>query len=220
MNSTTIEQVANPLLHCKYIPEKKWHVWFDTNNVIIKTISSIFELSNLETNIPGESDLTAVNIGHVSEPLFNVLNKVTQKPYYIGIIDQQNQEIYHYKFKNKISGADKIDDRYPLKLNSTLHVKAMLLDEHDADVTGQATTYSIKCIGTKTINKQYRLTSKQQTLNKKQGTSREFEIDIDDTLLIENIGIETAVSLRFTQPYKINDDIYNLTRYITITTDD
>ena len=100
----TYEQIATPLAGCKYIPEKKWWVWVDTNNVIQKTISSIFELTDLSTS--GDDNLRCIRVGNVSEALYNELRKVANKSYYIGVIDESIQEIYSFKFKaNVIDGV-------------------------------------------------------------------------------------------------------------------
>lgn len=208
----TAEQVVSQEYFCSYIPEKKWYVWVDQNNVIQKTISSIFELSGLETNQDKDLDLRVIRIGCVTEPLYNVLSKVASKPYYIGVIDEDAQEIYSFKFKHKITGGVKNDDKYII--DDALNVNFMLLDELDNPIDYNGSII-LKCINTKTVNKQYTINSANNTLQNTGDHSREYTIHVDDTLTINNSNIVNDCSIRVICNFFVNGCNYPLVRYIT-----
>ena len=142
--NNTIEQTISPEWTCAYIPEKKWYVWADDNNVIIKSIASLFELSNLTSSDTIENNLRVIRLGHVSEELFTVLSKIGTKPYYLGVIDEDQQEIYHYKLKAKILSAVKKDDRYIVNDHEPMKVRFNVLDEHEKSINNENGIVSIK----------------------------------------------------------------------------
>lgn len=209
MNNTT-EQTVSPLNATTYMPEKKWWVWVDKNDVIQKTISSLFELTNLDTS--GDDNLKCVRVGNVDEQLFAHLSKVARKSYYIGLLDELEQEIYSFKFKSYVDRAIKTDEHYVI--DDSMCVDFKLLDENNVsvDYTGPVT---LKCIGTTGINKQYKISTDNNTLQQTGDHSREYTMSITDKLIVNNTNMQTKQSIRATCNFVVNNEIYPLFRYIT-----
>lgn len=206
----TIEQILSPLAECKYIPEKKWWVWVDTNNVIRKTVSSIFELSNLNTS--SNTNLRLIRVGNVSEELYDVLRKVANKSYYIGVIDESIQEIYSYKFKARVIDGIKQHEHYVI--DKSIHAEFMLKDEDDKLVNYDG-PITLKCIGNTGVNKQYTLQTKNDTLEPTGDHSREYTMNINDTLIVTNADVDRPHSIRVTCNFVVNGELYPLSRYVT-----
>lgn len=104
-----------------YVPTKVWYVWVTDGGLIVKSIGSMFELSNVRSSDQGDR-LRVVRLGQVNEEMWKILNKLCLKPYYFGILDEVTEEIYYYKFK-----ASPLDE----KSNS---ISFSLEDEHGADI--------------------------------------------------------------------------------------
>lgn len=212
MNNTT-EQIVSPLNAITYMPEKKWWVWVDDNDVIQKTISSLFELTNLDTS--GEDNLRCVRIGNVDEQLFTELSKVANKPYYIGLLNEQAQEIHSFKFKAYVDHAEKTEEHYII--GDTMHINFKLLDENNEPVMYDGPIL-LKCVGTKGLNKQYKIHTDNNTLKPTGDHSRERSMNITDKLIVDNTNMLSKQSIRATCNFVVNGKIYPLFRYITFGT--
>ena len=208
--TNTIEQIANPLNAVTYMPEKIWWVWVDGNNVIQKTLSSLFELTNLDTC--GGNDLRCVRIGNVDEQLFTELSKVSSKPYYVGVLDESVQEIHSFKFKAYVTGGSKTEEYYII--NDSIHVNFKLLDEYNHSVEYDGPII-LKCIGTKSVDTQYTISTDNKTLQLTGDQSREYTMNINDVLNINNKSMRTKQSIRLTCNFVVNNKLYPLFRYLT-----
>ena len=132
-----------------YIPTKLWYAFVDDSNRVINTIGSMFPITNLSCS--GKGDLTVVEMGNITKPAWEILNKIVNSPYYDGVLDEIEGELIYYKLKADVKpmpgrDCDKIDGKYHTNSHS-LTITARCLDENNVNVidpSGELNTLNIK----------------------------------------------------------------------------
>jgi hypothetical protein len=114
-----------------YVPTKSWYVFADDSNKIIKTIGSMFPVSNLQCT--DDSDLHVIELGHINKSAWDLLNKIVHIPYYGGYIDSDQEEIIYYRLKASVSDSIKENGKYYTS-SDVLTITAKCLDENDDDI--------------------------------------------------------------------------------------
>lgn len=114
-----------------FVPTKTWYAFVDDNNVIVRTIGSMFPVTNLKcTDAP---DMKILDLGNINEKAWVVINKIVHSPYYSGYISEKTKEIIYYRLKSSVSNSDKKDGIYHITSNKC-DITVSCLDEHGDDV--------------------------------------------------------------------------------------
>lgn len=131
MNSTqTSKEVTLHTSQDHYIRNKLWYVWVcEKTNMIVHSVGSVFPLDDPRIN--GNTGLIVHELGMINEPTWAMLKKISSRPYYLGLLDMEQQEIIYYKLKATPVGeiSRTANKTYHNKTNS-LAFKIELLDEH------------------------------------------------------------------------------------------
>ena len=196
-----------------YVPTKSWYAFVDDKNRIIRTIGSLFPLTNLKCSDQG--NLQVIELGHLNKQAWEILNKIIHVPYYNGLIDTQEQEIYYFKFKAYVDNSTKVEDKIHVT-NNDVNITFKCLDESDINI-----------IDTFTNNIHAKIL--RQTQPPKQSHHLHYvvdnthvngrEIDINNDHLQLHLAKPGEYTLRYTYTHNMNGTDLYFERYMTLVYD-
>jgi hypothetical protein len=197
-----------------YVPTKIWYAMVDDNNKLLRTVGSMFPVSNLKCSDAPE--LKVIELGQISQHAWTILNKIIHVPYYGGYIIPEEREIIYYRLKADVSNSYKTDGKYHTT-DSKLTITAKCLDEQDGDVMDVRDSGNLRI-------KKLRLTeppkqhSKLLLLSCLEDENDINAKEVEMTSNVQHIEIQAAgeYTLRLSYIHYDEQREYRFERYITI----
>jgi hypothetical protein len=186
-----------------YIPNKYWYAWCDPRTkYIVCTVGTVFPLDDPKIN--NNENLEIFELGRINEPTWKMLKKISNRPYYAGFLDYEEDEINYFKLSTTPTcDADRDENKIYSSVNNQLTFSAQVYDEYGnvANIDNQIQVKKISGrsnskIGNYTINDSK---SREVTID----NGGEFNINI-----LEKSQFSIKVTAKLTSGIKLN-------RYIT-----
>ena len=215
MNNTQASKEAT--LHASqdhYIRNKLWYVWVcEKTNMIVHSVGSVFPLDNPRIN--ENSGLIVHELGMINEPTWSMLKKISNRPYYTGLLDMEQQEITYYKLQaTPIGEIHRLENKTYYSKTNKLAFKLELLDEH-GQLYDSTLDIKIKKITGRSNSKlgDYNFTQPVDTKDRvvyiKNGGT--FEVKLNQV---------AQFSIRITTHLSVNEHLLPVDRYITFCHDE
>ena len=212
-----------------YIPTKSWYAFVDDTNRVVRTLGSMFPITNLTCS--DTDSLRVIDLGNINEEAWSVLNKIVNVPYYDGILDEKRGEVIYYKLKARLRPAgepevpgnaivpdiEKVDGKY-FTNSGKITITIECLDEAGEDViqpgydTGNLQMKKLRVTNPSGLSNKLRLL----TVDHPKFIRNTREIHLDRS--VHDIFIEEPgeYTIRVTYNHVTPGLVLNFERYITI----